>query len=53
VFHHVDVVDADEGWPYPPRHVGPYAATKAEAERRVLAAAGPLLRTVAVRPRFV
>jgi nucleoside-diphosphate-sugar epimerase len=30
-----------------------YAATKIEAERRVLAAAGPTLRTVAVRPCWV
>jgi nucleoside-diphosphate-sugar epimerase len=33
--------------------VGPYAATKAEAERLVLAASTPELAAVAVRPRLV
>jgi nucleoside-diphosphate-sugar epimerase len=44
---------ADESWPYPDRFVGPYAATKAEAEQLVLAASTPELATVAVRPRLV
>lgn len=47
------LVDADESWPYPDRWVGPYAETKAEAERLVLAASTPELATVAVRPRMV
>jgi nucleoside-diphosphate-sugar epimerase len=47
------LVDADESWPYPDRWVGPYAQTKAEAERLVLAASTPELATVAVRPRLV
>jgi nucleoside-diphosphate-sugar epimerase len=46
-------VSADESAPYPERYVGPYAATKAEAERLVLAASTPELATVAVRPRLV
>jgi nucleoside-diphosphate-sugar epimerase len=47
------LVSADESAPYPQRYVGPYAATKAEAERLVLAASTPELATVAVRPRLV
>lgn len=47
------LVDADETWPYPERWPGPYARTKAEAERAVLAASTPELATVAVRPRMV
>jgi nucleoside-diphosphate-sugar epimerase len=47
------LVSADESAPYPQRYVGPYAATKAEAEQLVLAASTPELTTVAVRPRLV
>src|SRR6185295_6283540 len=47
------LVSADESAPYPQRYVGPYAATKAEAEQLVLAASMPELTTVAVRPRLV
>jgi nucleoside-diphosphate-sugar epimerase len=47
------LVSADESVPYPDRYVGAYAATKAEAERLVLAASTPELATVAVRPRLV
>ena len=47
------LVSADESAPYPQRYVGPYAATKAEAEQLVLAASTPELATVAVRPRLV
>jgi nucleoside-diphosphate-sugar epimerase len=47
------LVNADESAPYPDRFVGAYAATKAEAERLVLAASTPELATVAVRPRLV
>lgn len=45
--------DVDETVPYPDDHVGYYPETKAMAERRVLAADGDSLTTVAVRPRFV
>lgn len=47
------LVNVDESWPYPERHAGPYAASKAEAERLLLAASGPRLATMAVRPRLV
>ena len=47
------IVNADETWPLPERPVGPYARTKGEAERRVLAANAPGFETVIVRPRFV
>jgi nucleoside-diphosphate-sugar epimerase len=43
----------DESAPYPKRHAGDYARTKALAEQLVLAADSRELRTVAVRPRLV
>lgn len=48
-----DLEGADESLPYPAHHPAPYPATKAEAERRVLAANGPALRTVALRPHLI
>ena len=44
---------ADESAPYPSRHAGEYARTKAVAEQLVLAADGHELRTVSVRPRLI
>jgi nucleoside-diphosphate-sugar epimerase len=44
---------ADESAPYPSRHAGEYARTKAVAEQLVLAADGHELRTVCVRPRLI
>ncbi len=44
---------ADETAPYPSRHAGEYARTKAVAEQLVLAADGHGLRTVSVRPRLI
>ena len=43
----------DEQVPYPRRHAGEYARTKAVAEQLVLAADDAELDTVAVRPRLV
>lgn len=44
----------DETTPIPKSgHLSAYAATKAEAERLVIAANGPDLETVTVRPRFI
>jgi len=43
----------DEEVPYPAHRHFPYGATKAEAERRVLAANDEALTTLAVRPCFV
>lgn len=45
--------NADESWPVPQQPLGPYAATKAEAERRVLQANTPTFTTLALRPCFV
>jgi 3beta-hydroxy-delta5-steroid dehydrogenase/steroid delta-isomerase len=39
-----------EDAPYPGRPLAPYTATKAQAERAVLAADGPALATCAIRP---
>lgn len=47
------LVGVDETHPVPARPVGEYARTKALAERRVLAADGPGLTTVVLRPRLV
>ena len=48
-----DQLDIDERTPYPRRYLNLYSETKAEAERVVLAAAGPSLLTAAIRPRGV
>jgi nucleoside-diphosphate-sugar epimerase len=47
------LVDADESWPYAPRPVGPYAATKAAAERLVLGASTSSLATIVLRPPLI
>lgn len=48
-----DLVGVDESHPYPARHLAAYPATKAEAERLVLAANGTSLATTALRPHLV
>jgi nucleoside-diphosphate-sugar epimerase len=48
-----DLEGVDESIPYPKGHAAPYPATKAEAERLVLAANGPGLATVALRPHLI
>ncbi|WP_437817051.1 NAD-dependent epimerase/dehydratase family protein [Sorangium sp. So ce1078] len=49
-----DLIDVDETHPYPEKQRFLYSETKAEAERRVLAANDPGgMVTVSVRPRFV
>lgn len=53
VFGGGDLEGADESAPYPPRYLAHYPETKAEAERRVLAANGPSLATVALRPHLI
>lgn len=45
--------DVVETRPIPDHPIGIYPRTKAEAERRVLAANGPDFATVVVRPRFI
>lgn len=47
-----DLVNIDETHPYPAHHHYLYSETKAEAERRVLAASGAMT-TLSIRPRFV
>jgi nucleoside-diphosphate-sugar epimerase len=47
------IVRADESWPLPERPIGLYPTTKGMAERAVLAAGGPDLATMIVRPRFI
>ena len=53
VFGGHDIAGGDESLPYPRRYLAHYPRTKAEAERLVLAANGPDLATVALRPHLV
>jgi len=53
VFGRRDICGGDESLPYPRRQASPYAATKAEAERLVLAADSAALRTVSLRPHLI
>lgn len=53
VFGEGDLCGVDETHPYPPRYLAHYPATKAEAERLVLAANGAHLETVALRPHLI
>lgn len=53
VFDGSDMEGVDESVPYPSQYHAHYPQTKAEAERRVLAANGPDLQTVALRPHLV
>lgn len=49
----VDIHGGDETMPYAERFDSPYPRTKAVAERIVLAANGPSLATVALRPHLI
>ncbi len=53
VFSGGDMGGVNESVPYPTSHLAYYPATKAEADRRVLAANGPELATVALRPHLI
>jgi nucleoside-diphosphate-sugar epimerase len=53
VYNGRDLAGADESWPLTTRCPSPYPLTKAQAEREVLAANGPDLRTVALRPHLI
>lgn len=53
VFDGHDENGIDESAPYPSRYLAAYPQTKAEAERLVLAANGPELTTVALRPHLI
>jgi len=53
VFGDADMTGVDESVPYPEHPRSPYTATKAEAERMVLAANGPNLKTLSLRPHLI
>lgn len=53
IFAGRDLEGVDESVPYPRHYHAAYPATKADAERRVLAANGPNLATVALRPHLI
>ncbi len=48
-----DIEGGDESLPYPDHFNSPYPATKALAEQLVMAASGPDLRTVSLRPHLI
>ena len=48
-----DIEGGDESLPYPEHFQAPYPETKARAERLVLAANGPGLKTCALRPHLI
>ncbi len=48
-----DIDGGDESLPYPDHFAAPYPATKAEAEKRVLAASSDNLKTCALRPHLI
>ncbi len=53
VFDGADHIDAGPNLPYPSRYEAHYPRTKAEAERLALAADGPELAVVALRPHLI
>ena len=53
VHNGADLEGVDESVPYATHFSSPYAHTKALAEQHVLAANGPQLATVALRPHFI
>jgi nucleoside-diphosphate-sugar epimerase len=53
VFNGTDMEGVDESVPYPRHYHAHYPRTKAEAERLVLAANGPELATVSLRPHLI
>ncbi len=53
VFHGGDLEGADESSPYPEHHLTAYTRTKAQAERLALAANGPRLATLSLRPHLI
>jgi len=53
VFDGKDMEGVDESVPYPAQFEAHYPRTKAEAEKLVLAANGPMLATTALRPHLI
>jgi nucleoside-diphosphate-sugar epimerase len=53
VFDGTDMEGVDESVPYPSHYLAHYPRTKAEAERMVLAANGPGMATVSLRPHLI
>lgn len=53
VYHGGDMENVDESAPYPATFEAYYPETKAVAEKMVLAANGPALATVAIRPHLI
>jgi nucleoside-diphosphate-sugar epimerase len=53
VFGRDELCGVDESQPYPDRYLAYYPETKAAAERMVLAANGPTLASVALRPHLI
>ncbi|MCG8314716.1 MAG: NAD-dependent epimerase/dehydratase family protein [Pseudomonadales bacterium] len=51
--NNIDIYNGDESLPYPSSYHSHYSATKAIAERRVLAAHSQSLHTVVIRPHLI
>jgi nucleoside-diphosphate-sugar epimerase len=53
IFNGKNMAGVDESVPYPARYHAPYPATKALAERAVIAATDPMLSTITLRPHLI
>jgi nucleoside-diphosphate-sugar epimerase len=53
VFDGSDLEGIDESYPYPDKHGSHYASTKAMAERLIIEANSPQLKTISLRPHLV
>lgn len=53
VFNGTDMDGVDESVPYPKHYHAPYPQTKAQAEKKVVAANGDQLATVSLRPHLI
>ncbi|TGK33430.1 NAD-dependent epimerase/dehydratase family protein [Leptospira gomenensis] len=53
LFYGQPMIDIDESYPYPKSTPFPYSRTKAEAEKRVLAANSTTMSTISIRPRLI
>ena len=53
VFGRTSLCGVDESQPYPPKFAAEYPRTKAVAEQMVLAANGPAVATIAIRPHLI
>jgi nucleoside-diphosphate-sugar epimerase len=53
IFNGSDLAGVNESMPYPIRYEAAYPETKARAEKLILAASGPALATISLRPHLI